>query len=188
MSDQTTPGRRWYQRLTTRVRRTLVIGTTAAALAAAGLFGFGGLGTAQALDCPSYASKWVHWGCLSSRYTVTYKTRSWSGGSWERVSLRVGKFRGATYAYAVFTCALDGGTPCKTYDFDQDHGQQRLQIDGNSYGYDWGEQRVTIRSKYSRYTKALRSTSRSDVRFRACTWWWSSVSNSVRGKFCTTYW
>ncbi|MQA24916.1 MAG: hypothetical protein GEU94_05470 [Micromonosporaceae bacterium] len=150
---------------------------TTAALAAGGLFSVVGMNSAQAASCPTYAAKWVHKNCLSGVYTVTYKTRWYSPDDYHRASLRVGKFRGVLYAYAVYYRSTG------YYDL----GYQKIQINGNSWGYNWGQQTVTINSKYSRYTKALRSTSRSDVRFRACSWW-DRFDGKRQYKFCTSYW
>ncbi|MGH3450962.1 MAG: hypothetical protein ACRDQW_09555, partial [Haloechinothrix sp.] len=161
----------------------LIVGVTAAALAAGGLVGLGTLGAAQAGSCPSTAQHWVPKSCLSNVRTVAIKYNPHVSSKNYAVSLRVGTFRGRTYAFAQYWNRSGYGN----YDC-AEPGCRRVQIDGNSYGYDWGQQTRTVRSTYSRYTSALRSTSRSDVRFRACTWWWNGFDNRVEGKYCTSYW
>lgn len=139
-----------------------------------------GAGTASASSCPSYAAKWVPKSCLSGVYTVASKKQwiSQADNRYHVASLRAGKFRGKTYGYASYYRSSGH----------YDTHYQKIQIDGNSWGHDWGQHTATINSKNTRYTKALRTTSRSDVRFRACSWWWDRFDQEVQYKFCTKYW
>ncbi|MGH3739317.1 MAG: hypothetical protein ACRDT6_27510 [Micromonosporaceae bacterium] len=159
------------RRRVSRLRRGLIVGITAVALAGGGLVGLGGLNSAEAASCPSRAEKFVSFMCLTNRWTydVKYAGNEYGHGQMH-VSLRIGTFRGVGYAYAVFQNETGNYS----------RGDTTVKIEGGSYG----RSQRTVSSRWTRYSKAMRSSSSSSVSFKACT----RYMKPDRDYVCTRSW